>query len=207
MSHRIVESADGPIDPGSNAEIAAWRKQKRSELLKARSSLPEELHRRNTQLVLDRLIHTASSLDIQIVGFYWPFRREIDVLPFIELALSQGRSAALPVVVARDQPLEFRQWKPGDPMASGVYDIPFPATGRVVQPDTLIVPLVGYDAESYRLGYGGGYYDRTLAAMEKKPITIGVGFSIAKLETIHPQPYDIPMDYIVTEDALIPRHA
>jgi 5-formyltetrahydrofolate cyclo-ligase len=72
-------------------------------------------------------------------------------------------------------------------------------------PDVLLVPLVGFDAACYRLGYGGGYYDRSLASMSKRALAIGVGFSGGRLETIHPQPFDIPMDYILTDDATVRR--
>jgi 5-formyltetrahydrofolate cyclo-ligase len=74
-----------------------------------------------------------------------------------------------------------------------------PADGEAVLPNVLVVPLVGFDVRGYRLGYGGGYYDRTLAAMPEKPLTIGVGFEMAKLHTIYPQSHDVPMDLIVTE--------
>jgi len=103
------------------------------------------------------------------------------------------------VVVEKKQPLAFWAWRPGAALARGVWDIPIPAARDVVQPTALLVPLVGFDAEGYRLGHGGGYYDRTLAAMNPKPLAIGVGFEFGRLETIWPQPHDIPMDAIVTE--------
>ena len=84
-------------------------------------------------------------------------------------------------------------------MQRGFWNIPVPAERRVVKPDVLVIPLVGYDAAGFRLGYGGGYYDRTLAALVPRPFCIGVGFDDAQLETIHPQPHDIPMNLIVTE--------
>jgi 5-formyltetrahydrofolate cyclo-ligase len=105
---------------------------------------------------------------------------------------------ALPVVIAKATPLIFRPWHPGAPMARGVWDIPVPASGEPVEPDTLLVPLLGFDAEGYRLGYGGGFYDRTIAAMAIRPRTIGVGFACGRLSTIRPQPYDVRMDVIVT---------
>lgn len=90
-------------------------------------------------------------------------------------------------------------------MVDGVFGIPYPAESHVLAPDTLVVPLVGYDDCCYRLGYGGGYYDRTLAVAEPKPLSIGIGFESLRLETIWPQPYDVPMDYIVTEAETIRR--
>jgi 5-formyltetrahydrofolate cyclo-ligase len=85
-------------------------------------------------------------------------------------------------------------------MRPGIWDIPVPDEGDWVRPEVLLVPLLGFDLRGYRLGYGGGYYDRTLAAaMPSPPLAIGVGFEIGRLETIHPRPHDVPMDLIVTE--------
>ena len=195
-----------PPDPwDAQAKLNAWRKAVRLELLQARGALSPELHRRKSEQVLDRLAATCMPVSGSIVGFYWPLRGEIDVMPFIDLVLAAGGVAALPVVVAKAQPLEFRAWKPGDPMARGGYDIPYPVQGVCMEPDLLIVPLVGFDRGCYRLGYGGGYYDRTLWAARKKPRTVGVGFETAKIETIHPQAYDVPLDCILTEAATMER--
>ena len=139
------------------------------------------------------------NLEWLLVGFYWPFKGEYDVLPIARRLHARGTRLALPVVVQKGQPLEFREWQPGARLVPGVWDIPVPADGQVVEPDALLVPLVGFDEDGFRLGYGGGYYDRTLAAMRKKPLTIGVGFELGALPTIHPQPHDIPMNAIVTE--------
>jgi len=106
---------------------------------------------------------------------------------------------ALPVVVEKAKPLIFREWWPGISMNHGVWNIPVPAAGEPVEPDALLVPVVGFDRRRYRLGYGGGYYDRTLAALSAKPRAVGVGFELSQLATIYPQPHDIPMDLIVTE--------
>ena len=84
-------------------------------------------------------------------------------------------------------------------MAPGVWGIPAPAEGEWVLPEVLLVPLLGFDGAGYRLGYGGGYYDRTLAAMRTKPLAIGIGYELLRLGTIHPRPHDVPMDLIVTK--------
>jgi 5-formyltetrahydrofolate cyclo-ligase len=183
--------------------VKAWRKQMRSKLLKERTSLAADLHLRDSNRVLHRLMEVLDPLRIKLIGLYWPIQGEIDVLPIVERFLAAGGRAALPVIVARNSPLEFRRWKPGDAMADGVYNISYPSEGEVVMPDVLLVPLVGFDAACYRLGYGGGYYDRSLASMSKRAIAIGVGFSGGRLETIHSQSFDIPMDYILTEDATV----
>ncbi len=113
--------------------------------------------------------------------------------------MAQGATVALPVVVAKNEPLEFRRWEPHTKMALGPLEIPYPAEGEVVQPQAFLISLLGFDDAGYRLGYGAGYYDRTLARYDPKPLTIGVGFELGRLPTIHPQPHDIPMDFIVTE--------
>jgi 5-formyltetrahydrofolate cyclo-ligase len=84
----------------------------------------------------------------------------------------------------------------------GVWDIPIPEKREIVMPAMILVPLVGFDCASYRLGYGGGYFDRTLAALRPRPFAIGVGFAFQQLETIYPQPFDMPVDLIVTESGL-----
>ncbi|HEV8678700.1 MAG TPA: 5-formyltetrahydrofolate cyclo-ligase, partial [Stellaceae bacterium] len=108
-----------------------------------------------------------------------------------------------PVVVDKKGPLEYRAWRPGEPLVDGVWNIPVPERREIVTPAVVLAPLVGFDAACYRLGYGGGYFDRTLAALSprpsQRPWAIGVGFAVQQLATIYPQPFDVPMDLIVTE--------
>jgi 5-formyltetrahydrofolate cyclo-ligase len=137
------------------------------------------------------------------LGFYWPFKGEFDPRPLARTLHRWGVRLALPVVIARAQPLIFREWSPGAPMTPGVWNLPVPTQGEPVSPTVLLTPLVGFDGCGYRLGYGGGYYDRTLAAATPRPMAIGVGFEASRLETIHPQPHDIPMDMIVTEQEIL----
>ena len=102
-------------------------------------------------------------------------------------------------MIEKRQPLEFRAWRPGAPLERGVWNIPVPAERQVVRPTALLVPLVGFDGQGYRLGYGGGYYDRTLAGISPTPLAIGVGYEFQRLASIHPQAHDIALDAIVTE--------
>jgi 5-formyltetrahydrofolate cyclo-ligase family len=115
----------------------------------------------------------------------------------IESLIAAGRVVALPVVIDRHCPLEYRTWRPGEKLVSGVWDIPIPEKREIVIPATVLAPLVGFDRTSYRLGYGGGYFDRTLAALRPRPFAIGVGFGFQQLETIYPQPFDIPSSRLV----------
>ena len=180
-------------------EIRRWRRVRRDELIGRREALPQS-ERRDLQARIIGLLETHfPELAGGLVGFYWPIRGEIGLHPLIRRLVEQGAGAALPAVVEKGAPLQFRAWRPGDRLERGFWDIPVPAKPRVVRPTVLLVPLVGFDAQGYRLGYGGGYYDRTLAAMTPRPRAIGVGYELGRLETIHPQPHDMPMDAIVTE--------
>lgn len=177
-------------------DIKAWRKQQREALIKARVQDPNERRLRSAP-ILDQL--AAELAGARIVGIYWPFRGEIDVRDLAHRHIEAGGIAALPVVVEKNAAVEFWRWRPEVPMSRGLFNIPIPGEREVVTPDVLIVPLVGFDRSGYRLGYGGGYYDRTLAASQPRPRTIGIAFAEAELETIYPQPHDIPMSRIVTD--------
>ena len=180
-------------------ELRAWRKTRRAELIAMRLDLPIEAHRAFCDTIEAQLVARYPDLGERLVGAYVPFRREFNCTPLLVRLTEAGGRVALPVVLGFGRPLEFRLWRPGDRMAKGVYDIPYPAEGEPVQPETVISPLVGFDGEGYRLGYGAGFYDRTLASYPVKPLTIGVGFELSRMATIHPQSYDVPMDLIITE--------
>ncbi|MGM0559845.1 MAG: 5-formyltetrahydrofolate cyclo-ligase [Pseudomonadota bacterium] len=180
-------------------ELKAWRKEKRRELLEARSTLDRETRRSYGEEIQRQLKSILGDVSGHCVGAYWPFRGEFNVHPLLEELQASGTSLALPVVVEKAAPLEFWSWQPGAALGRGVWDIPIPAERNPVTPDILLVPLVGHDDQGYRLGYGGGYYDRTLAQYKRKPLAIGIGYSLGRLDTIHPQDFDIPMSRIVTE--------
>ena len=144
---------------------------------------------------------------VPCVGFYWPLTGEFDARDVLTiwLACKASRTAALPVVVGTHEPLAFHAWEPKAEMKTGRYRIPVPAVERVVTPELLVIPCLGFDAERYRLGYGGGYYDRTLAAWpaetpsETPPVTLGVAYESGKCEALPRETHDIPLDAIVTE--------
>jgi 5-formyltetrahydrofolate cyclo-ligase len=186
----------------SSADVAGWRKAKRVELLRARLELAPEMHQQFSSRVLECLVEHFRERGPGTIGLYFPFRKEINLIPFARQVLAWGGSVSLPVVVAKGKPLEFRAWKPGDPMEKGALGIPFPANGEPVEPQTLVIPLLGFDGANYRLGYGAGYYDFTLRAAQWRPIAIGVGFELSRLDSIFPQSHDVPMDAIMTEQGL-----
>jgi len=134
-----------------------------------------------------------------LVAGYWPIRGEFDPRPYLIRTLAAGALVALPVVTGPHAGLSFRRWTPEATMEAGTWGIPHPVAGPDVRPDTLLVPLVGFDARGHRLGYGGGFYDRTLAALHPRPLAIGLGFELSRLGDLAPRPNDHPMDIIVTE--------
>jgi 5-formyltetrahydrofolate cyclo-ligase len=173
----------------------------RNTLLEWRSNLASHVRRARGQQAKARLVEQVDLSEVGVLGMYWPIKGEIDVRDIVRAHAPQAR-LALPVVLERGHPVEFWAWRPGARMTRGLWNIPIPAEREPVSPDLLIVPLVGFDSGAYRLGYGGGYYDRTLAAAERRPFCVGLGFEDCRLASIHPQAHDIPMDLIVTEKSV-----
>ena len=186
------------IDGQNAAEVAAWRKQTRRELLAARAALPVDEHRSRSAHIRDNVIACLRGAPARVVGAYAAMRGEVDLLPVLASLPEQGIAVALPVVPGPGQVLRFRAWRPGEPLCAGSFGVLEPCGGEWVAPDLLLVPVLGYDAAKYRLGYGGGFYDRTLS-VAARPAAIGVGFSLGRLATIYPQAWDVPLDRIVTE--------
>ena len=180
-------------------EIREWRRLIRTELRSNRSALPSREKESVRTTVCDLLRKSFPELRDACIGFYWPFQGEIDLRGLARNFIALGAEAALPVVVEKQQPMEFWSWQPQMKLVRGIWNIPIPSERNPVQPTVLLVPLVGFDAAGYRLGQGGGYYDRTLANLPQKPLTIGIGYELGRLKSIYPQPHDIPMDAIVTE--------
>jgi 5-formyltetrahydrofolate cyclo-ligase len=188
-----------PAADRASVDVARWRKAERKRLLEQRLAVAPEVRADRAREIarrLDALIPHAAGL---IVGAYWPIKGEPDLRAWLEDLRSRGVQTALPVVVAKGAPLVFRLWRQGDKLERGVWNIPVPANGQEVTPHVTLAPVVGYDAGCYRLGYGGGFFDRTLAQLPPTTMAIGVGYAEAEIATIYPQPFDIPMRHIVTE--------
>lgn len=191
--------------PMSPKAVARWRRPERGRLIAQRLALATSVRADYSGRIAQRLDTVIGNPAGQIVSAYWPIRGEPNLLRWLEDLQRRGARTALPVVVAKATPLTFRLWRQGDNLIRGVWNIPVPAEGAEVQPNIVIAPIVGFDAACYRLGYGGGFFDRTLAALPASTIAIGVGYAQAAIPTIHPQPFDIPMRYIITEDAIMTR--
>ena len=187
-------------------DVMRWRKSERTRLINERLEMSVSTRQRNSHRIAEQLDATIGDVSGRIVSAYWPLRGEPDLREWLERVASRGGRYALPVVVEKQAPLVFRTWRRGEKLERGVWNIPVPAAGEKVSPDVVIAPVVGYDRNAYRLGYGGGYFDRTLSAIPRRPMNIGVGYSQAAIPTIYPQPHDIPMDKIVTDrDILSPE--
>ncbi|MES2563236.1 MAG: 5-formyltetrahydrofolate cyclo-ligase [Pseudomonadota bacterium] len=183
-------------------EIKAWRKAQRPELIARREAISAEQRTQWNQRITVSLIDGFPTPPQAVIGFCWPYKGEFDARFAVHAWRVSGAQAALPEVIQNRAPLQFRLWRPGVAMRAGVYDIPVPVDTAVVTPDVAIVPMNGFDDKGYRLGYGGGFFDRTLAACEPRMIAIGVTYEALRLATIHPQPHDIAMDFVVTEAAI-----
>lgn len=185
-------------DANSEARAALRRR-----LIAARRALGAGERERLSAAIRDRLAARFPPGRFAVVGGYWPIRGEADPVPYLEAVLAAGGVAALPVAAATPAPLAFRRWTPGAAMETDAVGIPHPADGPEVTPEALIVPLVGFDAAGHRLGYGAGYYDRTLAAMRPRPFAIGIGFELGRLASVAPELHDEPLDAIVTEAGVV----
>jgi len=136
------------------------------------------------------------------VGFCWPVKNEPDLRPLMIDWLASGQSgfvALLPVVVDADAALAFRAWTPGSALVADRYGIPTPASGEFLLPQALLLPVNAFDDAGYRIGYGGGFFDRTLARLKPTPFSIGVGFELARVNSIGPEPHDVRLDAMVSE--------
>jgi 5,10-methenyltetrahydrofolate synthetase len=173
----------------------------RQRLLAARLALSDPAAR--SEVLAAQLKPWLAMQPFDCIAAYWPVRGEPDLRAVLAewLAAAAGRVAALPVIDG--ELLQFAPWTPQAPMQPGAHGIAVPATAARVQPQALLIPCVGLDAQRYRLGYGGGYYDRTLAVLAPPPFAVGVAFDCARVASIEPQPHDIALDAALTEQGWI----
>lgn len=191
-------------DPEQARDVGRWRRAERMGLRAARDALSvadrqalgAALAGHLQQFLAERF---GGAVGI-ILSAYWPIKGELDLRGLMAELHDAGVIIALPVVEVRASPLVFRRWQPGLRMVRGEWGIPVPPPdSERLTPDVSLAPLVGWDSAGFRLGYGGGYFDRTLAKLVPGPFTIGIGLQAARLATIFPQPHDIPLNVILTE--------
>ena len=192
------------VDPEQARDVARWRKSERTRLRAERMALSvanrKAVGEALTEHLRNILQHRFGGAQGMVFSAYWPIKGEPDLRPLMKELHDSGVIVALPVVETKASPLVFRRWTPETRMVRGDWNIPVPPPDvPVVMPAIALAPLVGWTVDGYRLGYGGGYFDRTLGATAPKPFVIGIGYDGACLKTIFPQPHDIPLDLIVTE--------
>lgn len=177
----------------------ARRKALREKALQARLALDQGQHRAFSAALVEHLDRLLARLAPQRLAFCWPWRAEPDLRDWVAgwLQAADGRVAALPVVEEKQAAMRFLRWLPGMPMRTDLLGIPCPDGAVEVRPQVLLVPLNAFDAAGYRLGYGGGYFDRTMPELDA--LGVGVGFELGRVASTLPQAHDRPLDWIVTE--------
>ena len=179
--------------------VKIWRAELRPQLIERRVSSGDEDRAGWSSAIDGYLERLLSNVSGRVIAFCWPYQAEYDARPVIRGCLARGARGALPVVVGPRRPMVFRQWMPDTKTLPGVYDIPIPVESPEVLPDIALIPCVGFDEQGYRMGYGAGFFDRTLAALQPKPVAVGIAFELSRIATIHPQWHDVRLDYVVTE--------
>lgn len=194
------------------SKARAMETESQTEVQKA-SLRTEALARRGALEAGDRaeMSRVASAFLSELVGekpgaskgLYWPIRDEIDCKPALISLMDAGHAVALPVVLQDGAPLQFRLWEYGAQLFEAGFGTLAPGETAVrLEPEIIVIPLLGFDKAGTRLGYGKGYYDRTLARMKVKPMLVGFAFSVQELDYIPAQAHDVPIDWIVTEDGV-----
>lgn len=195
------------LENNTDQETSLFRTALRREKIAARNALPETVRVRAEIAIADKLRQVLERRAHGIIGFCWPIQGEVDCRSVVTHLLDRGWHACQPIVEKAAAPMTFRAWTRQTPMKIGEFGIPVPDAGETVCPSVLLIPVVAFDRHGYRLGYGGGYFDRTLAALTHKPLTLGIGFELAAVTDLRPHPRDIPMDAIVTEAGIHPGSA
>ena len=195
-----------PALPSSSEHIAdssVFRAALRREKLAARMALDEKAHAALSARIETHLAALLTPLPPQILAFCVPVRGEFDARPLAGRLIECGWRIAMPVAELAAAPMCFRPWTPASAMTVDRHGIPIPLAGPDIVPDIVLLPLLAFDAQGFRLGYGGGYFDRTLAALVPRPLAIGVGFELARVADIRPQAHDMPLDAVVTDTGVL----
>jgi 5-formyltetrahydrofolate cyclo-ligase len=174
----------------------------RRTLIANRQAIAPEVRRQWDQAIGARVLRWLTTHRAKILGVYWPIRGEPDLRSTYTLLAARGLQLALPLVVGKDEALRFAAWTPGDPLSKDAFGVAVPADAqKTVQPDTVLVPCVGFNAMNLRLGYGGGFYDRTLA-VQPRPLAVGIAYECSLVE-FDGAAHDIALDEIITERRLV----
>jgi 5-formyltetrahydrofolate cyclo-ligase len=183
-------------------DLTNAKSEQRKQAAKARKVAHEDLVEVAPLLLVAHPFPTAPTPTHNIVSGFFPYKTEIDTRPLLGKLASDGWTTCLPIVVGLHEPLIFRRWMPGQPTTPGMWDIPQPTDeAPLVEPDVLLVPMMAFDRKGYRLGYGGGFYDRTLQKLRAKKhiIAIGVAYAAQEVGAVPHDRHDQPLDFIMTE--------
>ena len=179
----------------------ARRDSERRRLIAWRTAMPQDARETAEQAIVQAIADLLEPIAEGVLALYWPIQGEPDLRPLAPRLRDRGWGIALPKVIGRDQPLQFGRWDAAHALSSGGFGVMLPDPFESVVPDLLIIPCVGFSEQRFRLGYGGGYYDRTLAACPA--MTLGVAFEGAALDDFEPEPHDRRLDCIVTEGRIL----
>ena len=188
-----------------DSSSATTKTELRRQALARRDALPAAERQQAAETIAARAFPVAVAPGTIVAGFM-PMKSEINPLPLLRALAGAGARLALPVVAGQGKPLIMRAWAFGEPLAAGVWGIREPeAAAPEVAPDILIVPLLAFDRAGQRVGYGAGYYDRTIAALRaKQPVlAIGLAFAAQEIAAVPATPHDAPLDLVLTEREVI----
>jgi 5-formyltetrahydrofolate cyclo-ligase len=177
----------------------------RTEAIARRDALPADQRQAAAEAIAARPFPLRIRAGTIVSGFM-PLKSEINPLPLMRKLTGQGARLALPVIAGRGQPLVMREWRWGEPLAAGVWGIREPQPqARAVDPDIVLAPLLAFDRTGHRLGYGGGYYDLTIAQLRgrKTIAAVGIAFAVQEVFTLPVTPRDAPLDLVLTERGVI----
>lgn len=183
-------------------DIAEVKRQARSAASKRRAEAHGLLKDVAGAMMAERGLPAEIGTARGIVSGFIPYKSEITTIPMLERLSHDGWRTCLPVVIGADEPLLFRAWVPGEPLVPGAWDIPVPrADAPELLPDVLLVPMLAFDRKGFRLGYGGGFYDRTLEKLRalKQVVAIGVAYHAQMVEEVPIGLHDAPLDFVMTE--------
>jgi len=186
-------------------EQSVTKKALRREMLAQREAVTARERVRAAMTIAARPVPVTIGPGVIVSGFS-PMKSEIDPIPLMRRLADIGAQLALPVVVAKGQPLVMRSWTVGDHLQAGTWGIREPElAAALVEPDVLIVPLLAFDRRGHRIGYGAGYYDMTLTALrQRKPVVaIGIAFAIQEIDAVPDEPGDARLDFVMTEKETI----
>ena len=187
----------------TDARIEEAKAALRAEAHKRRAAFHNALRADAANAATEHFFTGVALAPAEVVAAYWPIRDELDCKGVLTRLMDGGQPVCLPVVLGDDQPLEMRLWRDGEPLYPAGFGTLAPEDGAPhAIPDVILMPLLGFDKRGTRLGYGGGYYDRTLASLGNSPRLIGFAFALQEIDAIPREPHDVPLDAVVTENGI-----